>query len=176
MASGHSAPWRMVMSDLRSFCARPQQPCSERGGHGSRRGKDAGRPSLIFRYRSDTLLVNPGRLHAPLPLSVGSRANRMDTIAFWLAVVGYIAIWCGIFGPLAWLIRTVGRMLNKRAETMAFSACYVGAVLGIVGPLMVIAANNPSLRFAAGGILEAFHERCPADWCSQLLALIDHPK
>ena len=100
----------------------------------------------------------------------------MDTIAFWLAVVGYIAVWCGIFDPLAWLIRTVGHVSNKRAEAMAFSACYVGAVLGIVGPLMVIAANNPSLRFPAEGILEAFHERCPADWCSQLLAVIDRPK
>jgi len=119
------------------------------------------------------LLANPGRLHATPTLSAGSRVDRMDTIAFWLAVVGYIAVWCGVFGPLAWLIRTVGRMSNKRAETMAFSACYVGAVLGIVGPLMVIAANNPSLRFPAGGILEAFHEHCPADWCSQLLAVID---
>ena len=100
----------------------------------------------------------------------------MHTIAFWLAVLGYIAVWCGIFGPLAWLIRTVGRVSNKRAETMAFSACYVGAVLGIVGPLTVIAANNPSLHFPAGGILDAFYERCPADWCSQLLAATDRPK
>ena len=100
----------------------------------------------------------------------------MDTIAFWLTVGGYIAVWCGIFGPLAWLIRTVARVSNKRAETMAFSACYIGAVLGIVGPLMVIAANNPSFRFPAGGILKTFHERCPAGWCSQLLAVIDRPR
>ena len=139
-------------------------------------GAKAGRSSLILRYCSDTLLAYPGSLPAPPTFSAGSRADRMDMIAFWLAVVGYIAVWCGIFGPLAWLIRTIARMSDKRAEAMAFSASYVGAVLGIVGPLMLIAANNPSLCFPAGRILEIFHERCPADWCSQLLAVIERPK
>jgi len=99
----------------------------------------------------------------------------MDTIAFWLAVIAYIAIWCGIFSPLTWLIRTVGRVSNDHAKRVAFSACYVGAVLVIVGPLMVIVANNPSLRFPTE-VLGAFHERCSASWCSKLLAAVEQPR
>jgi len=101
----------------------------------------------------------------------------MDTIAFWLAVIGYIAVWCGIFSPMAWLIRKLCRVSNGRAETIAFSACYFGAVFGVVGPLMVIVvANNSSLRFPAGEVLDALHERCPATWCSQLLVVVDRLK
>ncbi len=99
----------------------------------------------------------------------------MDTIAFWLAVIAYVAAWCGIFSPVAWLIRTVGRVSNERARTMAFSACYLGAVLAVLGPLLVVAANNPSFRLPAGKAREAFHERCSAHWCSTLLAVLDQP-
>ncbi len=99
----------------------------------------------------------------------------MNTIAFWLAVIAYVAVWCGIFSPLAWLIRAVGRVSNERARTMAFSACYLGAVLAIVGPLLIVAANNPSFRLPAGEAMGAFHERCSAYWCSTLLAVLERP-
>lgn len=99
----------------------------------------------------------------------------MDTIAFWLAVVGYIAVWCAVFSPLAWLIQAVGRLPKPRAETIAFSACYVGAVFAAVVPLLVIAANNPSFRLPAE-VLEALQERCPAGWCSKLLAGVERPR
>ena len=99
----------------------------------------------------------------------------MDTITFWLAVIAYVAAWCGIFSPVAWLIRTVGRVSNERARTMAFSACYLGAVLAVMGPLLVVAANNPSFRFPAGKARGASHERCSAHWCSTLLAVLDRP-
>ena len=94
----------------------------------------------------------------------------MDTIAFWLAVIAYVAVWCAIFGPVAWLIRTVGRVSIGRAKTMAFSVCYLGAVLAIAGPLLVVAANNPFLRFPAATDTTAFHERC-----STLLAVLERP-
>jgi len=99
----------------------------------------------------------------------------MDTIAFWLAVIGYIAVWCCIFGPFSWLIRTVWRVSDDRAERIAFSACYVGAVLVIVGPLVVIVANNPYLRFPTE-VLDAFYERCSDNWCSKLLAVVEQAK
>ena len=99
----------------------------------------------------------------------------MDTIAFWLAVIAYVAVWCAIFSPLAWLIRTVGGVSIGRARTMAFSVCYVGAVLAIIGPLLVIASNNPFLRFPAEAATAASHERCSSYWCSTLLAVLERP-
>lgn len=97
----------------------------------------------------------------------------MDTIAFWLAVIAYVAVWCAIFSPLAWLIRIVGRVSIGRAKTMAFSVCYLGAVLAIVGPLLVVAANNPSFRLPAEADAAASHERCSSYWCSKLLAVLE---
>lgn len=69
----------------------------------------------------------------------------------------------------------MGRVSNDHAEKIAFSACYVGAVLVIVGPLVVIVANNPSLRFP-GEVLDPFHERCSPSWCSRLLAVVEQPR
>jgi len=124
--------------------------------------------------RSD-MLLSYSRHPCDFPaLIAGSRGDRMDTIAFWLADIAYIAIWSSIFSPLTWLIRTVGRTSNDYAKRVAFSACYVGAVLVIVGPLMVIVANNPSLHFPAE-VLDGFHERCSASWCSKLLAVVKRP-
>jgi len=100
----------------------------------------------------------------------------MNTIAFWLAVIGYVAVWCGIFSPLAWLIRTVGRVSKDCAERTAFSACYLGAVLAVLGPLLVIGANNPSFRVPTGEVVGPLHERCPAHWCSNLLAVLNRPR
>jgi hypothetical protein len=101
----------------------------------------------------------------------------MDTIAlaFWLAVIAYVAVWCAIFSPLAWLIRTMGGVSIGRARTMAFFACYLGAVLAVVGPLLVVAANNPSFRFPAGAATAVSHERCSSYWCSTLLAVLERP-
>lgn len=99
----------------------------------------------------------------------------MDTIAFWLAVIAYVAVWCAIFSPLAWLIRTVGRVSVGRAKTMAFTVCYLGAVLVIAGPLLVVAANNPSFRFPTATDTTASHERCSSYWCSTLLAALERP-
>ncbi len=128
---------------------------------------------LMLQYRSDTLL-SYSRCPCAFPaLLAGPHDDQMYTIAFWFAIIGYIAVWCAIFSPLAWLIRTVGRASNDHAERIAFFACYVGAVLMIVGPLVVIVANNPSLRFP-GEVLDTFHERCSASWCSKLLAWIIH--
>jgi len=98
----------------------------------------------------------------------------MDTIAFWIAVIGYLAVWCGLFSPLTWLIRTVWRVPNDRAERVAFSVCYIGAVLVMMGPLMVIMASNPFLRFPAE-VLAGSHERCSTSWCSKLLAVVERP-
>jgi len=69
----------------------------------------------------------------------------------------------------------VSRIPNDHAERIAFSACYFGAVLVIAGPLLIIIANNPSLRFPAA-VLDAFHERCPGGWCSKLLAVVEWPR
>ena len=99
----------------------------------------------------------------------------MDTIAFWLAVIAYVAVWCAIFSPLAWLIQTVGRVSIERARRMAYSACYFGAVLAIIGPLLVVAANNPSFRFPADVDTAALNERCSSYWCSTLLAVLGWP-
>ena len=99
----------------------------------------------------------------------------MDTIAFWLAVIAYVAAWCAIFSPLAWLIRAVGGVSVGRARTMAFSACYLGAVLAIIGPLLVVAANNPFLRFPAEAAAAASNKRCSSYWCSTLLAVLERP-
>ena len=99
----------------------------------------------------------------------------MDTIAFWLAVIAYVAVWCAIFSPVVWLIRTVGRVSIGRAKTMAFSVCYFGAVLAIVGPLLVVAANNSSFRFPTAAATAASHERCSSYWCSTLLAVLERP-
>lgn len=100
----------------------------------------------------------------------------MDTPPFGLAVLGYVAVWCGIVGPLAWLVRVVGRVSPDRAEEIAFAACYCGAVLAILAPLLVVAANNPALRFPTGEVLAGLHERCSARWCSPLLAVVEQPK
>lgn len=99
----------------------------------------------------------------------------MDTIAFWLAVIGYIGVWIGVFSPLAWLIRKVRSISADHTKRIAFSACYFGAVLAIMGPLTLIVANNPSLRFPTE-VLDAFYERCPANWCSKLLAVAERPR
>ncbi len=100
----------------------------------------------------------------------------MDTLPFGLMVLGYIAAWCGIFGPLAWLVRMMVRVSPDRAEEIAFAACYFGAVLAVLAPLLVVAANNPALRFPTGEALDALHEPCPAHWCSPLLAVVERPK
>ena len=99
----------------------------------------------------------------------------MDTIAFWLAVIAYVAVWCAIFSPLAWLIRAVGAVSIGRARAMAFSVCYLGALLAIIGPLLVVTANNPFLRFPAEAATAASHERCSSYWCSTLLAVLERP-
>lgn len=99
----------------------------------------------------------------------------MDTIAFWLAVIAYVAVWCAIFSPVAWLIRTVGWVSVGRAKAMAFSVCYLGAVLAIVGPLLVVAANNPSFRLSTAADTAASYERCSSYWCSTLLAVLERP-
>ncbi len=100
----------------------------------------------------------------------------MDTLPFGLAVLGYIAAWCGIFGPLAGLVRMVGRVSPDRAKEIASAACYIGAVLAVLAPLLVAAANNPALRFPTGEVLDALHERCPARWCSPLLTVVEQPE
>jgi len=54
---------------------------------------------FMLRHRSDMLLLYPRYacvFQAPL---ADSHGDRMDTIAFWLAVIGYIAVWCAIFSP-----------------------------------------------------------------------------
>ena len=99
----------------------------------------------------------------------------MDTIAFWLAAMAYVAVWCAIFSPLAWLIRTVGGVPIGRARAMAFSMCYFGAMLAIIEPLLAVAASNPFLRFPAEAATAASHERCSSYWCSTLLAVLERP-
>jgi len=44
----------------------------------------------------------------------------------------------------------------------------------MMGPLMVIMASNPFLRFPAE-VLAGSHERCSTSWCSKLLAVVERP-
>ena len=99
----------------------------------------------------------------------------MDTIAFWLAVMAYVAVWCAIFSSLAGLIHMLGGVSRGRARTVAFSVCYLGAVLAIIMPLLVVAVNNPFLRFSAEVATAASHERCSSYSCSTLLAVLERP-
>ena len=99
----------------------------------------------------------------------------MDAMNFWLAVIAYVAVWCALLSPLAWLIRMVGGVSMGRARTMAFSVCYLGALLAIIGPLLVVAMNNPFLRLPAEAATAAPHERCFSYWCSTLLAVLERP-
>ena len=72
--------------------------------------------------------------------------NVSDAIIY-LAVIGYIAVWCGIGAALRHFIQRVCLLPRYRADTVTLVVCFAGASLGLCVPLLIHLANSPFCCF-----------------------------